>query len=392
MADASPPDARRLAARRRSTRRSSRPGSRGSATGSSSSTTPARSGPATGEPFTFQLFPNRFVYSRDQNRASAPYLTVDARARGPAAARGARRDLRSSRGRICRPARRSSRGSRPATPGRPARSASSRRSTARHVPRELIPMAGGPATGSRCTSATWGWHRVTRRIASRSAPWTGRGTSARRRRRDRPASPTDRAAPLPGTAARAPPSRRREAAAAPGIGRGRRHRRAGQGPPVTGRVDPPPAGGLPRRQSPLGRRRARIAPPRGAERVRRLPGRCSAARPRIGIGSRPELTFDGPAGRAIAGRVRPLSAVPTRGVGPLPDPIVPLDGPKPTAPRRRKPAACTSRSMSRTTPPPGEHRGTLTLHAGRRRRSAPAPSTCGSGTSPCPTTSASCPR
>ena len=29
-----------------------------------------------GERFTFRLFPNRFVYSRDQNRASAPYLTV----------------------------------------------------------------------------------------------------------------------------------------------------------------------------------------------------------------------------------------------------------------------------------------------------------------------------
>jgi hypothetical protein len=29
-----------------------------------------------GQRFTFHLFPNRFVYSRDQNRASAPYLTV----------------------------------------------------------------------------------------------------------------------------------------------------------------------------------------------------------------------------------------------------------------------------------------------------------------------------
>ena len=30
-----------------------------------------------GETFTFRLFPNRFVYSRDQNRASAPYFTVE---------------------------------------------------------------------------------------------------------------------------------------------------------------------------------------------------------------------------------------------------------------------------------------------------------------------------
>jgi hypothetical protein len=31
----------------------------------------------TGETFTFRLFPNRYVYSREQNRASAPYFTVE---------------------------------------------------------------------------------------------------------------------------------------------------------------------------------------------------------------------------------------------------------------------------------------------------------------------------
>jgi len=30
-----------------------------------------------GEKFTFRLYPNRFVYSRDQNRASAPYFTIE---------------------------------------------------------------------------------------------------------------------------------------------------------------------------------------------------------------------------------------------------------------------------------------------------------------------------
>ena len=30
-----------------------------------------------GEAFTFRLFPNRFVYSREQNRASAPYFTIE---------------------------------------------------------------------------------------------------------------------------------------------------------------------------------------------------------------------------------------------------------------------------------------------------------------------------
>ena len=31
----------------------------------------------TGETFTLRLFPNRFVYSREQNRASAPYFTIE---------------------------------------------------------------------------------------------------------------------------------------------------------------------------------------------------------------------------------------------------------------------------------------------------------------------------
>ena len=77
MADASPPDRERLAAR--AGRSAGRRGPRWpeSAMGSSYSTTLARNGRATGETFTFRLFPNRFVYSRDQNRASAPYFTIE---------------------------------------------------------------------------------------------------------------------------------------------------------------------------------------------------------------------------------------------------------------------------------------------------------------------------
>ena len=43
----------------------------------SSSTTPARSGRRAGDKFTLRIFPNRFVYSREQNRASAPYFTIE---------------------------------------------------------------------------------------------------------------------------------------------------------------------------------------------------------------------------------------------------------------------------------------------------------------------------
>ena len=84
-----------------------------------------------GETFTFRLFPNRFVYSREQNRASAPYFDVEpGPGRSPAAGGPERPARRARRPPSCRPARRWSRGSRPATPARPARSGSSRRSTA----------------------------------------------------------------------------------------------------------------------------------------------------------------------------------------------------------------------------------------------------------------------
>ena len=41
-----------------------------------------------GEAFAIRLFPNRFVYSREQNRSSAPYLRVRPRTRRPSTADG----------------------------------------------------------------------------------------------------------------------------------------------------------------------------------------------------------------------------------------------------------------------------------------------------------------
>ena len=95
----------------RSTRGSSRPAWPASATASSFSTTRARNGPATARRSRFRLFPNRFVYSRDQNRASAPYFTVEPGPddrQPPAAPRDLR--VRARVGPRCRPARRWSRG------------------------------------------------------------------------------------------------------------------------------------------------------------------------------------------------------------------------------------------------------------------------------------------
>ena len=56
-----------------------------------------------GETFTFRIFPNRFVYSREQNRASAPYFTIEP---GPEDRRRAGSPVRvASRTRYCAPAR-----------------------------------------------------------------------------------------------------------------------------------------------------------------------------------------------------------------------------------------------------------------------------------------------
>ena len=125
-------DGRRLAARsRRLAARAGRPAGRGGPRGRAQLWLPGlrrhRLGmdPHAARRSRFRIFPNRFVYSRDQNRASAPYFTIELGPEDrqpPAAPSG----LRSSRGRrSCRPARRWSRGSRPATTARPARSASS---------------------------------------------------------------------------------------------------------------------------------------------------------------------------------------------------------------------------------------------------------------------------
>ena len=89
MADASPPDRRRLADASRSDRRSSPPawpGCYGFLVFDDTGSEWTREGDGS----TFRLFPNRFVYSRDQNRASAPYFT-SSWGRGPPAACRARR-------------------------------------------------------------------------------------------------------------------------------------------------------------------------------------------------------------------------------------------------------------------------------------------------------------
>ena len=131
-----------------------------------------------GEQFTFRLFPNRFVYSRDQNQASAPYLTVDA-GRRTTASRPPRPADMQGRSRP-RPARR--RGDRlvghAPRPGPAGTLGFFATLDGRALPRELIPLAGAPAVAGRDAPA-----RPGSRAAVRSRPALGPGRGRGRQRR-----------------------------------------------------------------------------------------------------------------------------------------------------------------------------------------------------------------
>ncbi len=107
-----------------------------------------------GESFTFRLFPNRFAYSQDQNRASAPYFVVEPGPedrRPPSSPSGLRVEPQTSLlpGGEALVSWMTPRDAGPAgTLGFFAELGG------RALPRELIPMAGAPAPGSKCTCAT----------------------------------------------------------------------------------------------------------------------------------------------------------------------------------------------------------------------------------------------
>ena len=107
-----------------------------------------------GERFTFQIFPNRFVFSQDQNRASAPFFAIELGPedrRPPAAPSG----LRVEPGTALLPA-----GEAlvswltPRDEGPAGTLGFFATLDGRTLPRELIPLAGAAGGGSRCTYAT----------------------------------------------------------------------------------------------------------------------------------------------------------------------------------------------------------------------------------------------
>ncbi len=324
---------RRLAARRAtagrrspSTRRSSPPAWPGSATGSSCSTTPARSGPATASKFTPMHMPNRFVYSRESEPASAPYLTVDlgAEDRAPPAA----------------PARPDGRGRRPAgrrgvglvddaraTRGRPGRSASS--STRRRQGRPALPdPAGRRGRAARADAPARPRPGAGRRGHARG-PRRGRrrATSGRRPRRRSRVSDRDGRSRCPGEPP-TPFAGRRPRCRGWAAPRSRSSTSWTRSQPVTGDADPrrsptaisrPTTSGTPRRSGSACTRRGTsssasrscsAAPATGVRptldvrgrRRRRRSGSSSAAtgtsRPKQGAAARPDRAARRADGRA----------------------------------------------------------------------------------------------
>jgi hypothetical protein len=314
-----------------------------------------------GESFTFRLFPNRFAFSRDQNRASAPYFEVEPGPedrRPPPAPSGLRVE--------------------PPTTLLPAgevlvswvtpRDAGSAGTLGffaeldgRALPRELIPMAG--ATGARVEMHLRDLKLApgsTGTLSVRAVDAAGNiGPAA-----TAPIRVSDRLpAPLPGPARTASPNSAAVRGALPRLGAieaavldelDKVH-------PVTGEFIPSqPDGYLAANHLwDAGARRIALQAARNefvAFQVL-LRGGDVADRDRI----RPELTFEAPAGRAPQVEFGRYQSVGSR-KGPLPDPIVPLDFPG-SAPAGARNASLHAEIYVPQDLPAGEYHGTLTLSA-----------------------------
>lgn len=315
-----------------------------------------------GESFDFRLFPNRFVFSRDQNRASAPYFEIEPGPedrRPPSAPTGLYVDPRTAQ---LPPGEARVGWVTPRDAGPAGTLGFLAELGGRPLPRELIPMAGAP--GARVQMALHGLNLApgsTARLAIRAVDAAGNVG---------PAATIDvrvsghRPAPLPAPKVAGSRAGSSTTAALPRLG------------PVEvavvdelDKVHPDTGVFIP--AQPEGYLAANhlwsAADHRIALHAARnefvafqvlLRGGTAEDRDRIV----PELTFDAPSGPGRSpsvefGRYYP---VPSRS-GPLPDPIVPLDFPVASSGKR-----ATGLHAEVHVPhnlPAGEYRGTLTLRA-----------------------------
>ena len=351
-----------------------------------------------GETFTFRLFPNRFVYSRDQNRASAPYFTIELGPedrRPPAAPTGLRLE--------------------PGTALLPAGEALVSWITPRDagpagtlgffvtldgtpLPRELIPLAG--VAGARVEMhlrdlklAARPEHKLSVRAVDAAGNRGPEATAAIRLSNRVPAhlpqlKPGRRARPL--AAAALPRLAGADVAILDELDKVH---------PIDRRADSRPARRLPGRQSSLGCRRS----PRS--RSRRLGTSSSRFRSCCAAISPPERSSPswfstGRPARRSRSRSAAITPVPSRR-GPMPDPIVPLSfaadsraGDQEPKPSRRDlyPARAAAGRISRHADAERCPAAAEVLDRDDRDTLRLAGLAAGLGLSPCPIISASCRR
>jgi hypothetical protein len=330
-----------------------------------------------GDRFTLRLFPNRFVFSRDQNRASAPYVTATLGAADrelPAAPTGLRQDEHA--GRDLPPGEAIVRWATPRDRGPAGTLGFNATLDGRPLPRELIPLAGAPGQDVEMHLRDLGLENAdTDTLTVKAVDGAGNaGPAASATLRSRRLA----VPPLPVHRLESPPAAGAALPAPPRLGGGevtvideldKIH-------PETGALIPP--------QEPSYLKSNHLWDAAG--RTIRL----HAARNEIvgfqvllrgrqlgrDVDLAAELSFSGRVAKvqAACGRYHLVSTP----EGPLPDPIVPLGVPAPrlpAAPPARRPAGAGRAEMALSQglhieayvphdTPPGSHRGTLALRSG----------------------------
>jgi hypothetical protein len=328
-----------------------------------------------GDTFTLRLFPNRFVYSRDQNRASAPFLKVTLGARDrepPLAPAELSQDLKA--GRDLPPGEAIIRWPVPRDQGPAGTLGFTATLDGQPVPREVIPLAGPAGTWAELHLRDIGLEKAaTAKLIVKAVDGAGNTGPA--------ASVALRFAPPPAVDLRSQRFtallKESDAQVArwelPKLGGGEVSviDELDKVNPQTGAFVPPlPKGNVYRRANHLwnaSRKTIRLHTARNEF----IAFQVLIEGKRLGrdVDLKPELTFTGPDAGKLRADYGRYHLVPTP-AGPLPDPIVPLGVPAPPSPTgggQLESALSQSLHVELYVPhdsPVGTHRGTLTLQSG----------------------------
>jgi hypothetical protein len=327
-----------------------------------------------GESFALRLFPNRFVYSREQNRASAPYFVVELGPddhQPPAAPSGLRIEPQSD---LLPAGQALVSWVTPRDAGPAGTLGFFVELDGRALPRELIPMAGGPGARVemhlRDEKLSSG---VMVKLAVRAVDGAGNigpAATARIQVSDRVPAPLPEPKVGPQSPRAVVPAGRDSVQVAPprlGAVEVAILDELDKVQPLTGELIPSqPEGYLTANHLwDATERRIRLQAARNEFIAFQVSLRSSTA---VNLGQvLPELIFEGAAGSALQVEFGRYQTIPSR-LGPLPDPIVPLGFPPSAAPEMKNQSLHVEVYVPHRLPP-GEYPGTLILSSrGRARR------------------------